>query len=102
MNYCITNSQRTTGCCYEFQNCRFSGHWLDSSAYIDFDIFEQLNLYTAFAGVFPDFNPCGPNELTHEQWEKVKAACGGEALLAIEEIEAQLGELGETITILGV
>ncbi len=104
MKYCLTNEDRSTGCCYEFQKGKFRGHWQDSSVYMDFDVFNQLGLDGIFLRSLANFFWDGITEVSAEEWKNIKASASGAALEALLEIESFLGIDGknEIITVLGV
>ena len=93
MKYFCTETERKASkstCYFEFQKGRHKGkHWLEDSISIHDDLLRD-EIYQVFVAAIPQFDPFGITEVTKEQWQQVKSraeAAGGEALVAIIEIE---------------
>ena len=95
-------------CYFEFQKGRHKGkHWLEDSISIHDDLLND-ETYQVFVAAIPQFDPFGITEVTKEQWQQVKSraeAVGGEALVAITEMEdwvVECFEEEEVFTICGI
>ena len=93
MQYFCTETERKASkstCYFEFQKGHHRGkHWLEDSISIHDDLLSD-EIYQVFVDTIPQFDPFGFTEVTKEQWQQVKSraeAVGGEALVAVMEIE---------------
>ena len=93
MKYFCTETERKASkstCYFEFQKGHHRGkYWLEDSISIHDDLLSD-EIYQVFVDTIPQFDPFGVTEVTNEQWREMKSkakAVGGEALVAITELE---------------
>lgn len=107
----LQRRQKHTSCCFEFRKGAYreeDPHWQEDSICLYADIFDELELYPLFRKAVPQFDYCGPTEVTKKQWQALLGIAkehGGEALQVVMELsqwaEACLRE-EEVFTILGI
>ena len=111
MKYFCTETERKASkstCYFEFQKGSHKGkHWLEDSISIHDDLLSD-EIYQVFMAAISQFDPFGITEVTKEQWRQMKSkaeAVGGEALVAITELEdliVKCFEEEEVFTICGI
>jgi hypothetical protein len=106
--FCVKNNERNGTFYFEFQKGKFSKHWIENNLCLSADIFDELKLYDFFSKILLQFNYYGPNQLTKEQWLKIKSEAekiGGNIKEVITEIDVWANTVlpNETIiSILGI
>lgn len=75
---------------FEFQKGHFTGsHWLDSSIYIDDDLFRTSDLFELFSFVV-NFSYDGVTEINSSQWDMIKERASSCTLKITQNIISEI------------
>lgn len=74
----------------DYEQRSLKHHWLDTSLYLEDEIFQELSLYYLFSQVIPRFDTFGVTKINSLEWEQIKEIAptfGSRVQEAIAEID---------------
>ena len=98
MKYFINEEKRKASgetCYFEFQKGKFRNRfWMKDSICLYADLFDELHLYQLFSDSLGEFDYCGVNVVSQDQWFKIieKSTENEKWKMIIEELKPWVAE----------